>query len=76
MCSALVGERGPELLTMRNGAAAVQPLSTTTNTYNTINQTSRQPVQINLVLDGMVAARALYDPLRAVSGQRGPSFVK
>lgn len=74
--SALVGERGPELLTMRNGAAAVQPLSTTTNTYNTINQTSRQPVQINLVLDGMVAARALYDPLRAVSGQRGPSFVK
>lgn len=74
--SALVGERGPELLTMRNGAAAVQPLATTTNTYNTINQTSRQPVQINLVLDGMVAARALYDPLRAVSGQRGPSFVK
>lgn len=74
--SALVGERGPELLTMRNGAAAVQPLSTTTNTYNTINQTSRQPVQINLVLDRMVAARALYDPLLAVSGQRGPSFVK
>ena len=74
--SALVGERGPELLTMRNGAAAVQPLATTTNTYNTINQTSRQPVQINLVLDGMVAARALYDPLRAVGSQRGPSFVK
>lgn len=74
--SALVGERGPELLTMRNGAAAVQPLATTTNTYNTINQTSRQPVQINLVLDGMVAARALYDPLRQVGTQRGPSFVK
>ena len=74
--SALVGENGPELLSMSNGRANVQPLQTTTNTYNTINHTSRQPVQINLVLDGMVAARALYDPLRAVSGQRGPSFVK
>ena len=74
--SALVGENGPELLSMSNGRANVQPLQTTTNTYNTINQTSRQPVQINLVLDGMVAARALYDPLRTVSGQRGPSFVK
>lgn len=74
--SAIVGEAGAELLTMRNGAAQVQPLTTTTNTYNTINQTSRQPVQINLVLDGMVAAKALYDPLRAVGVQRGPAFVK
>ena len=73
--SAIVGEAGPELLTMQNGAARVQPLTTTTNTYNTINQTSRQPVQINVVLDGMVAARALYDPLKAVGNQRGPSFV-
>ena len=73
--SAIVGEAGPELLTMQNGAAKVQPLTTTTNTYNTINQTSRQPVQINVVLDGMVAARALYDPLKAVGTQRGPSFV-
>ncbi len=73
--SALVGEAGPELLTMRNGAAQVQPLTTTTNTYNTINQTSRQPVQINLVADGMTLARVLYDPLKAVGVQRGPSFV-
>lgn len=73
--SALVGERGPELLTMSNGRANVQPLQTTTNTYNTINQTSRQPVQINLVLDGMTAAMALYDPLKKVGKQRGPSFV-
>lgn len=73
--SAIVGEAGPELLTMRNGAAQVQPLTTTTNTYNTINQTSRQPVQINLVADGMTLARVLYDPLKAVSNQRGPSFV-
>lgn len=74
--SALVGEAGPELLTMRNGAAQVQPLTTTTNTYNTINQTSRQPIQINLVADGMTLARVLYDPLKAVGVQRGPSFVK
>ena len=73
--SAIVGEAGPELLTMQNGAARVQPLTTTTNTYNTINQTSRQPVQINLVADGMTLARVLYDPLKAVSNQRGPSFV-
>lgn len=73
--SALVGERGPELLTMSNGRANVQPLQQTTNTYNTINQTSRQPVQVNLVLDGMTAARALYDPLKKVGKQIGPSFV-
>lgn len=74
--SALVGERGPELLTMRNGAAAVQPLYTTTNTYNTINQTSRQPVQVNLEVSGIQLAKALYDPLKQVSRQYGPSFVK
>jgi len=73
--SAVVGEAGAELLTMKNGQAHVQPLATTTNTYNTYNQTSRQPVQINLVLDGMVAAKALYDPLKAVGVQRGPAFV-
>lgn len=73
--SAVVGEAGAELLTMKNGQAHVQPLATTTNTYNTYNNTSRQPVQINLVLDGMVAAKALYDPLKAVGVQRGPAFV-
>lgn len=73
--SALVGENGPELLTMSNGRANVTPIQQTTNTYNTVNNTSRQPVQINVVLDGMVAARALYDPLKTVGQQRGPSFV-
>ena len=73
--SALVGERGPELLTMSNGRANVQPLQQTTNTYNTINQTSRQPVQINLEVSGIQLAKALYDPLKQVGKQRGPSFV-
>lgn len=73
--SALVGEAGPELLSMSNGRANVQPLQTTTNTYNTINQTSRQPVQVVLDVNGIQLARALYDPLKQVSKQRGPSFV-
>ena len=73
--SALVGERGPELLTMSNGRANVQPLQQTTNTYNTINQTSRQPVQVNLEVSGIQLAKALYDPLKQVSRQYGPSFV-
>ena len=73
--SAIVGEAGPELLTMSNGRANVQPISTTTNTYNTINQTSRQPVQVILDVSGMQLAKALYDPLKQVSRQYGPSFV-
>ena len=73
--SALVGESGPELLSMSNGRANVQPLQTTTNTYNTINQTSRQPVQVNLEVSGIQLAKALYDPLKQVSRQYGPSFV-
>lgn len=73
--SAIVGEAGPELLSMSNGRANVQPLQTTTNTYNTINQTSRQPVQVVLDVNGIQLARALYDPLKQVSRQRGPSFV-
>ena len=73
--SAIVGEAGPELLSMSNGRANVQPLQTTTNTYNTINQTSRQPVQVVLDVNGIQLARALYDPLKQVSRQYGPSFV-
>ena len=73
--SALVGENGPELLSMSNGRANVQPLQQTTNTYNTINQTSRQPVQVNLEVSGIQLAKALYDPLKQVSRQYGPSFV-
>lgn len=74
--SAIVGEAGPELLTMQAGAARVQPLTTTTNTYNTINQTSRQPIQVNLVLDGITVARQLVDPMRLAEAERGPAFVR
>lgn len=74
--SAIVGDGGPELLTMQNGRADVQPITTSTTTYNTINQTSRQPVQVNVVLDRMVMARALYDPMREVAVEHGPSAVR
>ena len=74
--SAIVGEAGPELLTMQSGNAKVTPLSTTTNTYNTINQTSRQPIMVNLVMDGMTVARQLVDPMRTAERERGPVFVR
>ena len=74
--SALVGESGPEILTMDQGRAVVQPL--TTNNYNTTTTNnygvSRQPIQ--LVLDGKVAAQALYDPLQDIGRNRGPQFAR
>lgn len=74
--SAIVGEAGPELLTMQNGRANVQPIAQTTNTYNTINQTSRQPVLVDLVVDGVTLAQALYDPLQKVGSLHGPALAR
>ena len=61
---------------MQGGSAHVQPLNTTTNTYNTYNNTSRQPIQINLVTDGMTLAKVVYDPLKQVGKQYGPALVR
>lgn len=74
--SAIVGEAGPELVTMQNGAARVQPLTNNNTTINNINNTSMRPVQIDLVCDGITLAKAMYNPLKAVTNQYGPSFVK
>ena len=74
--SAIVGEAGPELLTMSGGGARVTPLTTSTTTINTINNTSQRPVQIELVCDGVSLAKATYNPLKQVSKQYGPSYVK
>lgn len=74
--SAVVGEAGAELLTMRNGAAQVQPLTTSTTTINNINNTSQRPVQIELVCDGISLAKAMYKPMQQVQKQYGPSFVR
>ena len=51
---AMVGERGPELLSLPAGAS-VSPLG---------SSGSMAPIIVNLVLDGKVAAKALIDPLR------------
>ena len=59
--SAIVGEAGPELLTMQGGRAVVQPL---TNNYTTNYNTSSQPLQVNIQLDRETMARALVSPMR------------
>lgn len=74
--SAIVGDAGPELLTMSNGSAKVTPLTTSTTTINTINNTSQQPLQIELVCDGVSLAKAMYQPMKQVAAQYGPSYVK
>lgn len=74
--SAIVGESGPELVTMQNGAARVQPLTNNNTTINNINNTSQRPVQIELVCDGISLAKAMYKPMQQVQKQYGPSFVR
>ena len=74
--SAIVGEIGPELLTMRNGAAQVQPLTTSTTTINNLNNTSQRPIQIDLVCDGITLAKAMYKPMQQVGKQYGPALVR
>lgn len=68
--SAIVGERGAELLTMSGGNAVVQPLTNnyTTNNYNTPAAGSSQPVDVTLLLDSATLARVMVQPnARAVS---------
>ena len=59
--SAIVGEAGPELLTMQGGRAVVQPL---TNNYTTNYNTSSQPIEVIIQLDRETMARALVSPMR------------
>lgn len=74
--SAVVGDAGPELLTMENGHAIVQPL--TNNTYNntTNNYGSRGAQVIQVTLDGRVVAQQLYDPLQEVANAHGQSWTR
>lgn len=68
--SALVGEAGPEVLTMANGRAVVQPITNNYNTTNSYNQAggSMQPLDVTLLLDRAVLARLMVDPnARAVN---------
>ena len=69
--SAYVGEAGPELLTVSNGNAVVQPLTNnyTTNNYNSAPAAGGgQPVDVTLLLDSATLARVMVQPnARAVS---------
>lgn len=71
--SAIVGEAGPELLTMAGGRAVVQPL---TNNYTTNYNTSSQPLQVNIQLDGQTMARALVNPLSQQQALMGGSAAR
>ena len=70
--SAIVGEAGPELLTMQGGRAVVQPL---TNNYTTNYNTSSQPLQVNIQLDGQTMARALVSPMSQQMALAGGSSI-
>lgn len=68
--TALVGEAGPELLSMNGGRAVVQPLTNnyTTNNYNQAAGGSMRPVDVTLLLDRATLARVMVDPnARAVN---------
>lgn len=68
--SALVGENGPELLSMNGGRAVVQPLTNnyTTNNYTQAAGGSMRPIDVTLLLDRATLARVMVDPnARAVN---------
>ena len=71
--SAIVGEKGAELLTVGNGKATVQPL--TNNSYTTINQTANRPIEVILQLDKQVLARQMFTPNANETIRRGQSLV-
>ena len=73
--SAVVGEAGAELLTVSGGKAIVQPL-TTNHTNNIYNQTSQQPLLVQLTMDGSVLAERLVTPYRAAEAAAGTSNMK
>lgn len=70
--SAIVGEAGPELLTMQGGRAVVQPL---TNNYTTNYNTSSQPLQVNIQLDRETVARAMVNPMSQQMALAGGSNI-
>lgn len=70
--SAIVGEAGPELLTMQGSRAVVQPL---TNNYTTNYNTSSQPLEVVIQLDRETMARALVHPINRQMDLMGGSSV-
>lgn len=74
--SAIVGEAGAELLTVNNGKAVVTPLTNNNTTYNTYNQTSGDPIQVNLMLDKTVLAREMVQANARAVSLAGGSCIK
>lgn len=72
--TAIVGEVAPEILTVRNGVAQVQPL---TNNYhnNTYNNYS-SPMEAVVNLDGNNIAKAVFNPLKRMDRLAGGSCIK
>ena len=75
--SAIVGERGAELLTMSNGNAVVQPLTNnyTTNNYNTQAAGGYQPIDVTLLLDSATLARVMVQPNARAANLAGESAI-
>lgn len=78
--SAIVGEAGPELLTVSGGKAVVQPLSVNTNKIEgllgSINDnlgldTSSTPIIVQVTLDDDAVGRAAFDYSRKVARANG-----
>ena len=57
---------------MQGGRAVVQPL---TNNYTTNYNTSSQPLQVNIQLDGQTMARALVSPMSQQMALAGGSSI-
>lgn len=73
--NAIVGERGPELLSVANGKAVVQPLNANSITSGIVNGLSPfmnngGSSTINLVVDASTIAQVIYDPIQKIAKQR------
>jgi len=65
----LVGEQGPELVSLAPGSHVRS--NPDTRRFMAQNAQPSQPVQVNVVLDGKVLARAMVDPLRGEIRDKG-----
>lgn len=79
--TSLVGEYGPELLTVDNGQAVVQPLSgaaASGSADTSIGATGNSTTNVNISFTGSLAqlAAILQPAIQVETARRGPSFVK
>lgn len=78
--SAIVGEAGPEVLTMANGAATVTPIvnvdtSGIERAISAMNGSSGAPINLALNIDGKAFARATYNAQAYEASRRGGRLV-